>query len=216
MNRQQFLSVLLAGVIGTGLGLGASTSVQAQVNDKTFVTMPRAIPTEVPAGKIEVLEFFWYGCPHCYSLEPYIDSWLKKQPEDVVFRRVHVPFFGQPHQQLFFTLQAMGRQDAQTRTLIFDAIQKQRKPLKTVDEMVALLKPAGIDAKQFQDTYNSFGVKTAMQRANKLATAYGLEGVPVLTVGGRYVTSPSTAGSNQQALTVVDDLIRRVREQAAR
>lgn len=215
MNRQQFLSLLVAGVIGTGLGLG-SVSAQAQVSDKTYVTLPRAIPTDVGPGKIEVVEFFWYGCPHCYSLEPNITAWLKKQPEDVVFRRVHVPFFGQPHQQLFFTLQAMGRQDDQTRNLIFEAIQKQHKPLKTVDEMVTVLAPAGIDATKFKDTYNSFGVKTAMQRANKLSTAYGLEGVPVLTVGGRYVTSPSTAGSNHQALTVVDDLIRRVREQAGK
>lgn len=215
MNRQQFLSVLVAGVLGTGLGLGV-TSVQAQASDRTFMAMPRAIPTDVAAGKIEVVEFFWYGCPHCYSLEPYIESWQKRQPDDVVFRRVHVPFFGQPHQQLFFTLQALGRQDAQTRTLIFDAIQKQNKPLKTIDEMVTVLEPAGIDAQKFKDAYNSFGVKTAMQRANKLASAYGLESVPALAVGGRYVTSPSAAGSNQQAMTVTDDLIRRVREQAGK
>ena len=82
MNRQQFLSVLVAGVLGTGLGLGV-TSVQAQASDRTFMAMPRPIPTDVAAGKIEVVEFFWYGCPHCYSLEPYIESWQKRQPDDV-------------------------------------------------------------------------------------------------------------------------------------
>lgn len=207
MNRKQFLSVLVAGAMGAGLGMSA----QAQVSNEMFSTLPQPLSTDVESGKIEVLEFFWYGCSHCYSLDPSVEAWEKKQKPDVAFRRVHVPFFGQPHQQLFFTLQAMGRQDDQTRHLIFDAIHQQRKSMRTVEEMTEVLKPAGIDAKAFTDTYNSFGVKTMMQRANKLATAYGLEGVPVLAVNGRYITSPSMAGSNQRALLVVDDLINRER-----
>lgn len=211
MNRKQFLSTLLATLLGTGTGL-MSSAVNAQANAATYTTLEKRVPTQAPAGKIEVIEFFWFGCPHCYSLEPVIEPWIKKLPDDVVFRREHVPFFGQSHQQLFYTLNALGRTDDATLNTVFEAIQRQKKPMKTVDEMVEVLSAAGIDAEKFRSTFNSFGVKTAVQRSNRLVAAYGLDGVPVLAINGQHLTSPAMAGSNQQALTVANDLIQRERK----
>ena len=180
---------------------------------KNFKTMSGRIASDVPAGKTEVIEFFWYGCPHCYAFEPTISAWSKKVPEGVVFRRVHVPFFSRPHQQMFYALQAIGREDDDTRNVIFDAIQKQRKPMQQLDEMKEVLAAAKVDPKAFENAYNSFGVKTQIQRANKLTTAYGIDGVPTLGINGRYTTSPSVAGSNERAIVVLDELIQRERGQ---
>ncbi|MDO4230599.1 MAG: thiol:disulfide interchange protein DsbA/DsbL [Lautropia sp.] len=215
MNRKQFLSTLLATLLGAGTGL-MSSAVNAQASASTYTTLEKRVSTEAPAGKIEVVEFFWFGCPHCYSLEPVIEPWIKKLPDDVVFRREHVPFFGQQHQQLFYTLQALGRTDDATLNTVFEAIQRQRKQMKNVDEMVEVLSAAGIDGDKFRSTFNSFGVRTAMQRSNRLVSAYGLDGVPVLAINGQHLTSPSMAGSNQQALTVANDLIQRERKALAK
>ncbi|MDO4904066.1 MAG: thiol:disulfide interchange protein DsbA/DsbL [Lautropia sp.] len=207
MDRKQFLSTAVSAAVLAALPLsgawGQPSGSYSQVSGR--------VPTEAPAGKIEVVEFFWYGCPHCYSFEPVIEAWSKTLPEDVVLRRVHVPFFGLPHQQLFYALQAIGREDGKTRDALFRAIQKDGKKLQKVDDMVAVLEPAGVDAKAFKDAYNSFGVKTQMQRANKLASAYGIDGVPTLGVNGKYLTGPSMSGSNQAAIQVLNQLIARER-----
>lgn len=212
MNRKQFLSMLSA--VGAALVLMPATTVLAQqqaVSDKDFQALSGHVPTEAAPGKVEVLEFFWYGCPHCYAFDPTISAWSKRLPEDVSFRRVHVPFFSRPHQQMFYALQALGREDEQTRGVIFEAIQKQHKPMQQLDEMKDVLAQAKVDPQAFENAYNSFGVKTQMQRANKLTTAYAIDGVPTLAVNGRYTTSPSMAGSNERAVVVLDELIKRER-----
>ena len=175
---------------------------------------PCPASASVGAGKIEVVEFFWFGCPHCYSLEPLINAWAKKLPPDVVFRRQHVPFRETKHQQLYFTLQAMGKDSEKVLGAVFAAIHQQRKRMLDPKEMVEVLAPFGVDAKEFNDTFKSFGVRTRQQRANKLADAYSLDGVPAIGVNGKYLTAPSLAGSNEAALRVVDDLIARERKGA--
>jgi thiol:disulfide interchange protein DsbA len=162
--------------------------------------------TDVPAGKIEVIEFFWYGCPHCYTLEPVLKSWVARLPDDVVFRKIHVPFGDRNHQQLFCTLDAMGKA-AEVNDAIFQGIHVGRDRLDTVDKMVALLGKHGIDEKQFRDTYKSFSVRTQMRRAAQIVDAYGVDGVPAMAVNGKYYTAPSMAGSNAAALVVMDHLI---------
>lgn len=210
MNRKQFLSLTASAALLLAAPLAV---VQAQAPGSYSQLHGRA-PTDVPEGKIEVVEFFWYGCPHCFSFEPVIEGWHSKLPEDVVLRRVHVPFFSQPHQQMFYALQAIGREDAKTRDVLFRAIQQERKKLASIDEMVSVLAAAEVDGKAFRAAYNSFGVKTQMQRANKVVSAYGIDGVPALGVNGKYLTSPSVAGSNQAVLQVLDQLLSRERKPA--
>jgi thiol:disulfide interchange protein DsbA len=208
MNRKQFLS--LAAI---GLATAALPRVAVHAQEK-FRTLKTNAPTDVEAGKIEVVEFFWFGCPHCYSLEPLIDAWAKKLPADVVFRRQHVPFREAKHQQLYFTLQAIGQDNEKVLATVFAAIHQQRKRMLDPKEMIEVLAPVGVDAKTFNDAFNSFGVRTRQQRANKLADAYGLDGVPAIGVNGKYLTAPSLAGSNEAALRVVDELIARERKGA--
>lgn len=212
MNRKEFLTLGAAVAAGLALPLAA----QAQTPDpKTYRAMSRPVPTDVPPGKIEVVEFFWFGCPHCYTLEPVIDKWSETLPADVVFRRAHVPFRFRQHQQLYFTLESMGLDQAKYRTAVFQAIHDGHKAMTQESEMISVLSPLGVDPKQFAETFKSFGVRTKMQRADKLADAYGIDGVPMIGVNGRYLTAPSMAGSNEGALRVVDQLVA-VERKAAR
>ena len=209
MNRKQFLSTVSAAVALALMPLAAQAADNLS-EGKNFKTMSGRIASDVPAGKTEVIEFFWYGCPHCYAFEPTISAWSKKVPEGVVFRRVHVPFFSRPHQQMFYALQAINREDEETRNAIFQAIQKERKPMQKLDEMKEVLANVKVDPAAFENAYNSFGVKTQMQRANKTTTARGVDGVPTLAVGGQYVTSPAMAGSNEAAIDVLNALLARI------
>lgn len=129
--------------------------------------MPVAQP-----GKIEVVELFWYGCPHCYQFEPSINAWAGKLPEDVSFRRVPALFGGlwNIHGQLFLTLEAMGV-EPKVHTAIFDAIHKDGKKLATPEEMAEFLAGHGIDKDAFLKAYGSFNVKSQMEKAKKLAIA---------------------------------------------
>ena len=208
MNRKEFLS-LAAVVAGLALpGLGASA------DPKTYRQLSRPVGTDAAPGKIEVVEFFWFGCPHCFSLEPLIDKWSSTLPPDVEFRRLHVPFREKAHQQLYFTLQSMNKDEPKFRDAVFKAIHVDNKRMLNSKEMVSVLAPLGVDAKQFEDTFGSFGVRTKMQRADKLADAYGLDGVPAIGVNGRYLTAPSMAGSNERSLEVVNELIAMERKAA--
>jgi thiol:disulfide interchange protein DsbA len=210
MDRKQFLTLIAAGSAAAAMPW---TTAQAQGEAK-FRSLKAAAPTDAEPGKIEVVEFFWFGCPHCYSLEPLINAWAKKLPPDVVFRRQHVPFREVKHQQLFFTLQALGQDNEKVMTAVFSAIHQRRLRMLDPQEMVEVLAPVGIDPKAFNDAFNSFGVRTRQTRANKLADAYDLDGVPALGVNGKYLTAPSLAGSNEAALRVVDELVARERKGA--
>ena len=178
-----------------------------------FRSVKPPAPTDAPAGRIEVVEFFWYGCPHCNSLEPALKDWKKRLPADVAFRKVHVPWQVQAHQQLFYTLETLNQADA-LNDRVFAAIHGDRNRLDTPEAMADLLSKHGLDRKQFLDTYASFGVRTRMQRATALAAAYRIDGVPTFGVAGRYVTAPSMVGSNGAALKMVETLVDRVRKGA--
>lgn len=211
MNRKEFLT-LGAAIAG---GLALPSAAFAAPDPKTYRALSRQVPTDAPPGKIEVVEFFWFGCPHCYTLEPVIDKWSESLPADVVFRRQHVPFRDKPHQQLYFTLESMGLDEPKYRSAVFNAIHRGNKRMLDPKEMIGVLEPLGVDPKVFEETFKSFGVRTKMQRADRLADSYGLEGVPAIGVNGRYLTAPSMAGSNEGALRVVDQLVE-VERKAAR
>jgi protein dithiol oxidoreductase (disulfide-forming) len=166
------------------------------------------------ASKIEVIEFFWYGCPHCYSLEPYIETWLKKLPPDVEFRRVPAVFNSRwgHDAAIFYTLEAMGVLEKLHRPL-FDAIHK--SSLRTDNEAAfgEWLQKNGVDPKKFTDTMKSFGVQSKLRRATQQTVAYKIDGTPAMAVAGRYTVSAEQGRTQQGMLHAVDGLVALARKQ---
>ena len=174
--------------------------------------LPIAQPLE-SKGKVEVIEFFWYGCPHCYDFEPELISWVKRQPKDVVFRRVPVAFRDDfmPHSQLFYALEAMGKGDAFNEKVMY-AMHKENKRLLTEPEIADWVASQGIDRNTFLATYRSFAVVSKARTAKQLAEAYRIDGVPTIVMQGKYVTSPSIAGTKAKAIVVMDHLEEKIRK----
>lgn len=154
--------------------------------------------------RIDVLGFFWFGCPHCHTLEPALKAWASRLPADAAFRKVHVPWRDQL-QQLYYTLEALGKTALTDK--VFAAIHLEKANLQSVQQMAEWIGRQGVSEKVFMEAFESFGVRTRMRRAAQLAEAYRLEGVPAIGIGGRFLTAPSMAGSNTQALEVADQLI---------
>jgi thiol:disulfide interchange protein DsbA len=162
-----------------------------------------AAPLE-STDRIDVLAFFWFGCPHCHTLEPALKAWAAKLAPDTAFRKVHVPWRDQL-QQFYYTLEALGKPALTDK--VFVAIHQEKVSLQTVQQMAEWIARHGVAEKNFMEAFESFGVRTRMRRAAQLAEGYRLEGVPAIGVGGRFLTAPSMAGSNAQALEVADQLI---------
>lgn len=209
MKRRQF-SLQLA---GTGAGLAAASfapwaqAAGEPVEGRDYVKLAQPLP--VAPGKIEVVEFFWYGCPHCNAFEPALDAWQKKLPDDVAFKRVPVAFRQEPyvaHQRIYYALEAMGLVDSMHRK-VFHAIHNERQRLDDLDEIMAFMAKNGVDAEKFKAHYNSFSMQSKLQQARKLAAGYKIDGVPTIGINGRYFTSGSLAGSNEASLRVADALI---------
>jgi thiol:disulfide interchange protein DsbA len=174
---------------------------------KQYVELNKPVQIAKP-GKIEVVELFWYGCGHCYQFESTLNPWVEQLPEDVNFVRIPAMFGGMwnVHGQLFITLEAM-KAEHKVHAAVFDGIHKQGKKLATPEEMADFLAGEGIDKDAFLKTYNSFGVKSQLEKAKKLAMAYQISGVPVMVVNGKYRFDIGSAGGPQQVLQVADHLI---------
>jgi thiol:disulfide interchange protein DsbA len=170
-------------------------------------------PTEADPNKIEVVEFFWYGCPHCYNLEPYIEKWLAKLPPDVQFRRIPAVFnqrWGHDA-AIYYTLEAMGLVDKLHRPL-FDAIHRDRLDTTNEQAMSQWLQKQGVDPKKFMETMKSFGVQSKTRRAVQQTTAYKIDGTPAMAVQGRYTISADQGRSQQGLLDTVNFLVDQVRK----
>ncbi|MCY1286274.1 Thiol:disulfide interchange protein DsbA [compost metagenome] len=206
--RNLIVSAALVAMSLFGLSAQAAEPLQA---GKQYVELSSPVPVSKP-GKIEVVELFWYGCPHCYQFEPYINPWAAKLPDDVNFVRLPALFGGvwNVHGQLFLTLETMGVEH-QVHTAVFEALHKEGKKLATPEEMAEFLAAQGVDKDAFLKTYNSFGVKGQMEKAKKLAMAYQISGVPTLVVNGKYRFDIGSAGGPEQALSVADQLIAKER-----
>jgi thiol:disulfide interchange protein DsbA len=178
--------------------------------DYRILPIPQPVETK---GKVEVIEFFWYGCPHCYDFEPELISWVKRQPKDVVFKRVPVAFRDDfmPHSQLFYTLEALGKGDALHEKVMY-AMHKENKRLLTESEIADWAAAQGIDRNTFLATYRSFAVTSKARAARQLADAYRIDGVPTMVMQGKYVTSPSIAGTKVKAIGVMDFLEEKIRK----
>ena len=172
-----------------------------------YTALQNALPVENP-GKVEIAEFFWYGCIHCYNLEPALEAWLPKLPADAYFRRVPAVFNERwAHDAaIFYSFEALGVLEKLHRPF-FDAIHKDR--LKT-DNPAALgewLTKNGLDPRKFEATMKSFGVQSKMKRAAQLTSASRIDGTPALMVQGRYTISADQGRSPEGMLASAGRLI---------
>ena len=174
-----------------------------------FTRLEKPQPTEVP-GKIEVIEFFWYGCPHCNKLEPAVEAWEKKLPKDVVLRREHVIWGGrreiEVHARLFITLRAMHLLNQHHRA-VFEAIHNAKVGLRDDTQVFEWAAQRGIDKAKFEAIYKSFGIQAQTARAKASTADYGVAGVPSFVVNGKYMTSLGSAHSEERLFAILDKLI---------
>lgn len=171
-------------------------------------------PQPTDGGKIEVIEFFWYGCPHCYHLEPAVVAWAKSAPKDVVFKRIPaIPSdsWGEMA-SMFYTLEAMGLLD-QYHQKVFDALHKQNVNLANKRKRDEWLKANGVDPAKYDEVEKSFTVVTKVARARQLTRDYKVDSVPRIFVNGRYFTSAEQAGSAEKVFPVVDQIIALLRKE---
>ena len=215
MKRRQFSASLLGTGAATFGWAGAAHAQGGPTEGTHYVRLSQPVSAG-PAGKIEVIEFFWYGCPHCNAFEPVLDAWSKKLPADVSFHRVPVAFSNEPfvaHQRIFYALDSLGLVEAMHRK-VFYAIHNDRARLDKPADISAFMARNGVDAAKFMEAFDSFAVQAKAKQATLQAAAYKIDGVPALGLQGRYYTSGSLAGSNDKALAVADFLIQRIRRAA--
>lgn len=206
-SRRQVLGAAAAAAFATPL------RAQRQVPDAgiDYKVLDRPQPVEKP-GRIEVMEFFWYGCPHCYAFEPPLAAWIARQPGDVAFRRLPAQFspVWQQHAKLYYALEATGQLERVHRKT-FDAIHIERMQLVQDAEMIEWAAKNGIDRERFTQALGSADVAARQSVARAVLGTYGVDGVPAMAVNGRFLTAPSIVGSHERCLQVVDYLVEQER-----
>jgi protein dithiol oxidoreductase (disulfide-forming) len=215
MNRREFSAQALSiGVAAAAGGLSPLAFAQqgtAPVEGKHYVKLNQPVP--VAPGKIEVIEFFWYGCPHCNEFEPMLDAWSKQLPSDVAFRRVPVAFRPEPfvmHQKIFYALDEMGLIPSMHRK-VFYAIHGRRMRLDKTQEIGDFMQSQGVDSVKFLERMESFSVQSKAKQAAKLAADYKIDGVPAIGIQGRFYTSGGLVGNLEGVVAVSNFLIDKVR-----
>lgn len=205
----------------TGLAMGTAwpwfaraQAVPIELED--YVRLTKDVPVELPTGKkVEVVEFFWYECPHCNAFEPVLEGWVGSLAADVEFRRVPVGFT--PHhemtQRLFYALQVMGRLYGANglHAKVYDAIHNRWRAPASERQWAGFVAGHGVDRARFVETFRSDEVTALVRKATAWTDAAEVEGVPTLVVQGRYSTSPARASSRERALLVADHLIQLAR-----
>ena len=195
----------------------AEAQADAFQQGKDYDVTTQALPTDNPA-KIEVVELFWYGCPHCYHMDPVLNAWVKKQGADVYFKRI--PGLPRadwaPMAKAYFAMETLGVQE-KLHTQLFDAVHKQ-KVLNPTDEKATIdwvTRASGLDKIKVEQAFKSFTINTNLNRAAQIFRASGATGVPSLIIDGKYITSSTMSGGNAEALKVADYIIENVRKAKA-
>lgn len=172
-----------------------------------YTALNPELPVETP-GKIEVIEFFWYGCPACYQIEPLIEAWVPKLGADTVFRRVPAAFNERwaLDAAIFYAFEALGLTEKLHRPL-FDAIHRDRLKTDHAAARAQWLERQGVDARKFEETMKSFGVQSRLRRAAQLVAAYRVEGTPTLAVHGRYTIKVEQAQTFERMIAIADYLV---------
>jgi thiol:disulfide interchange protein DsbA len=186
--------------------IAAPTSARFQLG-KHYTRLSPTQPTSSPPDKVEVAEIFWYGCPHCYALEPTLKGWVASKPEYVSFVRVPVVWsdVAKTHARAFYTAEALGKIGAM-HDAIFREIHEKHDLLDSEDKLRVYFGTFGVDAATFEDTYNSAGVRTKLQRADELDRRYRVASVPTIIVNGKYATDVDLAGGAEQLLALIGEL----------
>jgi thiol:disulfide interchange protein DsbA len=166
--------------------------------------------------RIEVIDFFWYGCPHCYDLQPALEEWVRRMPPDVMLRRIPAILRDNwaPHARIYYTLESLGELE-RLHQAVYHGYHVQELHMSKPDVMLQWAERHGIERKKWADAYGSAEVTRKVERAKKLTVDYNVQGTPSLVVDGRYLTSPAMARSEQRMIPILDDLIRIAREQRA-
>jgi thiol:disulfide interchange protein DsbA len=215
MKRRAFSLSLAGAAAATGTG-----TTWAQANNAGFqegveyIALDKRVSTDAPAGKIEVLEFFWYNCPHCNAFEPALEAWIKRLPSDVVLKRVPVAFRDdfEPQQRLFYALEAMGKLP-ELHGKVFYAIHAEKQSLNTFEAISAWAQKQGLDKAKFEAAYQSFGAASRSKKAKLLQDQYKVQGVPALGIAGRFYTSGAMTATMDKALQVTDFLLAEIRKE---
>ncbi|HEY1104432.1 MAG TPA: thiol:disulfide interchange protein DsbA/DsbL [Burkholderiaceae bacterium] len=212
MERREFSVAAAAGLLGLA-GVPSAWGQDSRFQEgKHYLKLDKEVAVEAPAGKIEVVEFFWYNCPHCNAFEPRLEEWIKRLPKDVVVRRTPVAFRADfvPQQKLFYALEALGKLEEMHRR-VFYAIHVEKVVLNSDAAIATWAEKQGLDKAKFIEQYNSFGVATKARRAAQTQDGFQVQGVPALGIAGRFYTDGSLAGSMDRALQVADTLVAGIR-----
>lgn len=172
-----------------------------------YTPLKPELPVETP-GKIEVVEFFWYGCPACYKLEPLLEAWVPKLQPDTVFRRIPAVFNDRwaLDAAIYYTFEAMGTVEKLHKPL-YDAIHRDRLRTDNGAALKQWLERNGVDPKKFEEMSKSFGVQSKVRRAAQLGSAYRIEGTPTMAVHGRYVITIEQARTFERMVAIADHLV---------
>lgn len=217
MKRREFSLSVATTATATALNLPLAAPALAQARQfkegKDYVKLAKPVASEAPAGKVEVIEFFWYSCPHCNVFEPSFEAWVKTAPKDLLVHRVPVAFNASfvPQQKLYYALEGMGKLP-ELHTKVFRAVHVERQALNKDDLIFDWIAKQGVDLAKFKEVYGSFTVANQVRKASQLQEAYQVEGVPSMGVAGRYYTDGTMAGNMQNVLQVVEYLAGLVRK----
>ncbi|MFL6672341.1 MAG: thiol:disulfide interchange protein DsbA/DsbL [Massilia sp.] len=181
----------------------ASTAFASPADPKAgldYVNLATPQPVQATGKKVEVIEFFMYHCPHCNALEPMMEQWVKKQGDNIVFKRVHMPFTGanDPETHLHLTLEAMGKAE-EMQSKVFKAIHVDHVRMNSDAAVIDWATKNGLDRAKFLDAWNSFGVMTKLRRAPQIINNYKVDSVPTIVIDGKYMTSPATVFNSVKA-----------------
>ena len=213
MKRRDFsVAGLSAFTAAQVFGVAAQAQALKPEAGADYLKLDKTAAVEAAQGKIEVVEFFWYNCPHCNAFEPTLEGWIKRLPKDVSMRRVPVGFRDEfvPQQKLYYALEAMDLVD-KLHTKVFAAIHAEKLQMSKGDAIADWIAKQGVDKAKFLERYNDFSINTKVSRATQLQNAYKVEGVPALGVAGRYYTDGTLAKNMSRALQIVDFLVAEVR-----
>jgi thiol:disulfide interchange protein DsbA len=215
MNRREFSQGAACVFAAAALGVPGALWAQAKKPEDgvEYLTLDKRVNSDAPPGKIEVIEFFWYSCPHCNAFEPKLNAWIQKLPGDVVVKRVPVAFRDDfvPQQRLYYALEALGKLDT-LHGKVFHAIHVERNSLQREEPILEWADRQGLDKAKFKEVYNSFSVSSKARRAAQLQEQFKVSGVPALGIAGRYYTDGELARNMDRALQVTDFLIAEARK----
>lgn len=202
-------SVLIKRVFWVLLLLPALLQAKEYKEGVEYIKLATPLPTQ-NADKIEVQEFFWYGCPHCFQFEPKLEAWVKNKPANVEFVRTPAPLNPNwmVHTKTFYALEAMGKGD-QFHTILFNAIHVEKLKLFTPDAIADFLSTKGVNRAQFLENFNSFAVDARSRRAAQLGNQYKITGVPALSVNGKYLINTNQAGGFDEVLNILSYLVKK-------